>query len=374
MAMSSAPTLSVKIRQFAAYLAKPDILFYALPWLMVLVVMGTVAQKELGLYIAVEKYINSIVVWFGPIPLPGGLTTIAVIFIALSVKFIFFSKWRWRESGIILTHLGVLLLLLGGLITANLMREGFMIIPEGQSNNAIADYQDRTVVILEDNIPLRIFNFNDLSVGQELELSGLKIKILDLCDNCSARAPSGKYDNLQGLAVNMELFGVPSEKNIEANFSGMVLTLHDGPDKEVFGTYMVMEDIPKNPVFDVDGKKIEIKLERAKDILPFAIQLKDFRKIDYPGTRKAREFESDLIVRDGNLSWPVTVSMNEPLRYKGYTFYQSSFEQRPDVEVTVLSVVKNAGWLFPYISTLVIFAGLLLHLIIRVQYTEKNNA
>jgi hypothetical protein len=62
--------------------------------------------------------------------------------------------------------------------------------------------------------------------------------------------------------------------------------------------------------------------------------------------------------------------MNEPLRYKGYTFYQSSFSLRPDGEYSVLSVVRNKGRVFPYLASLLIFAGLLLHLVIRLR--ERN--
>lgn len=42
-------------KNFRAWLemaARPAILFYALPWLMILLVAGTVAQKDLGLYAA----------------------------------------------------------------------------------------------------------------------------------------------------------------------------------------------------------------------------------------------------------------------------------------------------------------------------------
>ncbi len=372
--MDFLPKILNKTRHFASYLAKPDVLFYALPWLMILIVLGTITQQKLGLYAATEKYINSAILWLGPIPTPGGLSIIGVIFIALSTKFIFFSKWHLKQSGIILTHLGILLLLLGGILTSALSREGFMIIPEGQSINKISDYKKRVVIFSEDKKEARTLNFDALSVGQIVEFSKLKIKILDICQNCSAQPPSGKYKVLQGLAKNMELFSIPAEKNIEANFSGMVFELIAAPEKKTLGTYNIMEDLPKNPSFKIDGKKIDIKLERAKEVLPFFITLQDFRKIDYPGTIKPREFESDLIIQDGDLSWPVMISMNEPLRYKGYSFYQSSFEQRPDGEVTVLSVVKNVGWLFPYIATLIIFAGLLLHLILRLQNTRGEKS
>ena len=65
--------------------------------------------------------------------------------------------------------------------------------------------------------------------------------------------------------------------------------------------------------------------------------------------------------------------MNQPLRYKGYSFYQSSFDQRANTEVTVLNVVQNKGRLFPYIATLIIFIGIVLHLIIHLQLRQKDN-
>ena len=366
------PKMISKTRQYARFLASAEVLFFCLPWLMVLVILGTITQKQLGLYDASEKYFNSVILWLGPVPTPGGLSTIGVIFIALTVKFIFFSKWQLKESGIILTHLGILLLLSGGIVTAAFSKKGFMIIPEGRNIDAVSDYYRRVVSITPENGEPVLLNFDKLKPNQEIDFSNVTIKILELCQNCSAQAPGGKYDNLKGLAKNMELVPVRSEKEKETNFSGMVFALIKAPNKMDLGTYIIMEDIPKIPVFTSNSGQIEINLGRAQNILPFSITLNDFRKINYPGTTKAREFESDLIIKDGDVSWPVTISMNKPLRYKGYTFYQSSFEQQPDIELTVLSVVQNLGRAFPYISTLIIFIGLLLHLVIRLQRNSTN--
>jgi len=360
--------LTSKVRLVGLFFAKPDILFYTLPWLMFLIVMGTISQKDLGLYDATQKYFSSLILWLGPVPTPGGIATIGVIFISLTVKFIFYSQWHKKRIGIILTHLGISLLILGGIITAISNKEGFMIIPEGRNINAIAHYYDRVLEISNTNDTKNIFNFDALKQEQIIKTDHLKIKILEKCDNCGARTPTGTYKNLQGLAVNMELYPRPSEKQKEANFSGLVLdiTTHDKNDTQA-GTYIVMEDIPKNPIFNLQYNEIEISLKRATRTLPFSIFLEDFRKINYAQTNKAKEFESDIVIHDNDITWPHTISMNKPLRYKGYTFYQSSFEQLPDVEVTVLNVVQNSGRAFPYISTLIIFLGLLIHLIIHLE-------
>jgi len=346
------------IKKIGNYLAGGSILFYTLPWLMVLTVIGTVTQKDIGIYDAIHQYFHSVIAWLGPVPTPGGLTVLGLIFISLTVNFLFYSNWSWRKAGINLSHFGILILLLGGILTVATKTEGFMIIPEGAENNAYSDYHNRVVKIGD-----TVFDFNHLEKDQIIKQNNISLKILDKCDNCGARAPSGLYEDLKGLAVNMELYDVPSEVNKEANFSGLVFKILTPKSDQ--GTYIVMEDIQKNPVINDN----EIKLTRAQTMLPFSIALQDFRKIDYPGTFKAQEFESDLIVQDYDTEWPVTISMNKPLRYKGYTFYQSSFDQSANGEVTVLSVVKNSGRIFPYLSTFIVLVGLLLHCILRVRKT-----
>jgi hypothetical protein len=48
--------------------------------------------------------------------------------------------------------------------------------------------------------------------------------------------------------------------------------------------------------------------------------------------------------------------MNHPLRYDGKTYYQASFAENDTV--SVLQVVENPVWLFPYVSSIIISIGL----------------
>lgn len=238
-------------------LSKPHILFYALPWLMVILLIGTVAQKEIGLYEAVKTYFSSWVIWFGPLPLPGTLTTIAVIFLNLTFKFLFKSTWSADKAGINITHFGVLVLIFGGLVTSLSMKEGYMIIPEGHETAYVYGYDE----------------------------------------------------------VNQEVM------------------------------------IQQAPIFT----------------LPFTLTLKDFQRELHPATNIARAYRSDIVIKDGDTQWPVRIEMNKPLRFKGYTVFQSSFDEKEGVEVTVLSVVWNVGRLFPYFSTLIIALGMIWHIVIRLK-------
>ena len=57
--------------------------------------------------------------------------------------------------------------------------------------------------------------------------------------------------------------------------------------------------------------------------------------------------------------------MNEPLRYAGYTFFQSSFTD--DEKTSVFQVVKNPSWLIPYISSAIIVVGLFVQMIFSMK-------
>ncbi len=52
--------------------------------------------------------------------------------------------------------------------------------------------------------------------------------------------------------------------------------------------------------------------------------------------------------------------MNNPLRYRGRTFYQSGYQrdERSGREFTTLQVVSNTGWMIPYVSCMIVGVGM----------------
>lgn len=92
--------------------------------------------------------------------------------------------------------------------------------------------------------------------------------------------------------------------------------------------------------------------------LPFSVKLLDFRKIDYPGTEMAAAFESDVELNDPErgISFKKKISMNNPLKHRGYSLFQSSYVPGP-VETTVLSVRKDPGVPLVYAGFLIVLAG-----------------
>ncbi len=369
---------SASVQQFFEWLSRPAMVFYLMPALMILLTVGTLAQAQMGLYEAHKMFFSSFVFFVGPLPLPGGFTLLGILSANLLIKFLFFSDWNAKKSGIILSHLGALILLLGGLLTALFAREGYMVIAEGQKSPFVYDYHLRELTIYEDNQAVYTIPYEDLKRVKALTNLDLPfdINILANCDNCEIKMreqePQG-YDpaELQAMAQFMALTPKPKDKDAEANMTGLTMRLSGADIPE--SVYIAFEGMPKPVAFSAGGHEYKMLFGKQQRELPFHIELHDFVKEDYPGTMMAKSYHSDVSVLDDGVHWASRIEMNAPLRYKGYTFYQSSFDQSGEVEMTVLSVVENKGRIFPYIGTFVIALGLILQLLI-VSRAKKGGA
>jgi cytochrome c biogenesis protein ResB len=113
----------------------------------------------------------------------------------------------------------------------------------------------------------------------------------------------------------------------------------------------------------INNQKYEFIFRRKRTYLPFAIELLDFKKVMHAGTGIAKSYSSEVNLIENGIPRRVLIEMNEPLRHKGYTFFQASFIEGIEGDTTVLAAVKNYGRLFPYISSIIMSIGLLLHLL-----------
>lgn len=94
----------------------------------------------------------------------------------------------------------------------------------------------------------------------------------------------------------------------------------------------------------------------------FKLQLKDFRLEKYPGTDRPASFESDVLLKDDSrgVIKEVTISMNNPLAYRGYHIYQSGYSiPEGEAEISTFSVGKDPGVPVKYAGAIVMVAGIL---------------
>lgn len=358
------------VNRILVALARPEIVFFVLPVLMVVLVIGTVAQVNMGVFDAQKKYFESLIFFenvFGlPVPLPGGGLLLGFLTVNLFVKFVFFSLWTWKKSGIHLTHLGALVLLIGGLVTAATQREYYMVIPEGVSTPFIYDYRDTETAVFKDNVRIEQA---DLPFGFETVAE---------CGNCEIKkreeSDQGyEAESLRGMAQFMALHDKPLEKESEANLSGYTVRI-SAVDDEQDGVYLAFQGMPKPIEITYKDAQYKIIYGKVQTQLPFSIRLEGFEKDVHPGMNLARGFSSAVTLEDAGASWPYLVEMNKPLRHRGYTFFQSSYEQTPQGDITIFTVVENKGRLFPYIGTGIVALGLVLHMVLMLMGLTKRSA
>lgn len=94
--------------------------------------------------------------------------------------------------------------------------------------------------------------------------------------------------------------------------------------------------------------------------LPFTLHLNDFQIERYPGSNSPSSFASEvtLIDRVNHVERPFRIFMNNILKYKGYRFFQSSFDE--DEKGTVLSVNYDwTGTLVTYIGYFLMTLGMI---------------
>ncbi len=115
-------------------------------------------------------------------------------------------------------------------------------------------------------------------------------------------------------------------------------------------------------LMNIGGREVFLQFMRKKITLPFNIFLEKFKIGTDPGTTKAATYESDVIVKDlkNSVEPKANISMNEPMKYGGYTFYQASYsleEGRPPV--SVFAVNFDPGREIKYLGSLIMVLGIL---------------
>lgn len=124
---------------------------------IVLVFLNTLAQVHEGIWDAQERWFYSAFVWWGPegaswkLPvLPGGYIVGTLLLINLIAAHIKRFQWSVKKIGIHLTHIGIVLFLLGILFTRLTSRESLMSLREGQTKVYSESHRENELVFASD--------------------------------------------------------------------------------------------------------------------------------------------------------------------------------------------------------------------------------
>jgi cytochrome c biogenesis protein ResB len=119
---------------------------------------------------------------------------------------------------------------------------------------------------------------------------------------------------------------------------------------------------------DAGGKKFAFALRPIRFYDPFSLTLLNATHTVYPGTDIPKDFRSRVRIDNPQTgeNREVEIYMNNPLRYAGLTFYQYQMDageaarQAGRVPSSVLQVVRNPGWLTPYVGCAMVAIGLVI--------------
>ena len=328
--------------------------------------------------------------WF---PLPGGKLIGGLMFInLLAAHFVQFlnlvvsvskevgrrSPWSailmqmLKKTGIYILHGGLLLLFVGEYITREFQVEQQMHIREGGSADFAIDTRNHELAFLRTVDPTtsrvtvvpstKLRAARDRIVHDELPVD---IEVVRYMVNSDLVDPTGENPATAGAGRTAMAIDLPEVSGVDVtskmDVPSAYVRLFNRGTGETLGTYLVTLFFDRPQKITVDGTEYEIQLRNTRYYKPFTLHLIDFRFDRYLGTGTAKNYSSAVRLVDSEMNQDreLTISMNEPLRHRGETFYQSSFF--PDEKGTILSVVRNPGWMLPYIACALVTLGMLIH-------------
>lgn len=109
--------------------------------------------------------------------------------------------------------------------------------------------------------------------------------------------------------------------------------------------------------------EIEVSFGHKEMHLPFSLELKKFILDRYPGSHSPSSYASEVVLHDqsNHIEMPYRIYMNNILKYKGFRFFQSSYDQ--DEKGTILTVSHDFwGTFVSYFGYLIMAIGMALTL------------
>lgn len=289
-----------------------------------------------------------------------------------------------KRGGIALLHFGVAMLMFSELQVGLYAKENMLTLAEGETTHWLRDIREAELAIVESlddgkervvSVPQGLLQQASKSTGEDqivrLDELPFNIAVRNYYQNSRLRpvlpddqdvTPSGlgsfatpvELDPVTGMddttdqpAVRIDLIARDSGKTLSSLLVAQNVSELRGP--------------PIAEIATVDGRRFEFYLRYQRNYRPWQVELVDVSSETYVGSSTPKDYRSTIIIRDrdGGAPEEFTLWMNNPLRYRGETFYQTGYQKAEDGrEITTLSVVRNQGWMLPYIACMLVAFGM----------------
>ncbi len=125
---------------------------------------------------------------------------------------------------------------------------------------------------------------------------------------------------------------------------------------------------PEATIVKVDNLNLSMAYGSRTYLLPFSVQLNDFQLDKYPGSESAMSYASEVTIIDQENSnqFDFRIFMNNILDYRGFRFFQSSYNITDEYEQTILSVNHDYwGTFITYIGYFILYLCLILMVLMK---------
>ncbi|MFT5171523.1 MAG: hypothetical protein ACI9BD_001300 [Candidatus Marinamargulisbacteria bacterium] len=369
-------------------MASLKLALFCMTGFLVLVFIGTLDQVNLGIFYAQKKYFQSFFLYWNPmagvkIPIfPGGFLLGNLLIInLLSVIFVrrLFRREKW---GLLVIHVGLVVLLLGGGLTSYLGVESQAQIEEGQKVFYSENTRSVELAIIrqlnsDDDkvvaIPESVLKEEGVVEVPELPFSVHVHKFLPNAVLSRGEQESERFPEVtEGIGVRLQVAPKPVfvQDNL-INVSTVFVELY--LEKRSLGMWLFSRGLDATQTVTVHGVDYVMQIRPERYYVPYSLTLKDFSHDRYVGTDIPKNFSSLVQLEDAERkeSREILIYMNHPLRYRGKTYYQASFGKNDTL--SVLQVVENPSWLLPYISCTLISVGLSIQFLTSfIRFSRKK--
>ncbi len=256
-----------------------------------------------------------------------------MLLLTLSLIGIMYKYKMWKKFGAFIVHLAFVAILVGAALTRYFGYEGVIHIREGLSENEMLTVKSYFTIKTEKEFleyPLALGQIGNNYFSYETMVEG---KVLHINYKSYHAGAKGELNTLI----------------VEARYDNKLKTV-----KIEGGAGWIEPPV----VVRFDDVEIELAWGSKVIALPFSFKLLDFELQRYPGSQSPSSYASELEVIDNSTTFPYRIFMNHPLTYKGYKFFQSSYDL--DEKGTILEVNKDPGkWptYFGYFLLCVGFVG-----------------
>jgi len=295
-----------------------------------------------------------------------------------------------KRGGIALLHFGVAMLMISELQVGLIAREYSLSLTEGETVNYARDIRVRELAVIsrrndgKDNV---VAIPEAMLVAAAPEDSDEQKPASGMTDRQLIATPELPFDIVvrrfyrnselrgltpddSGLKEGLGSFAAPEERDPVTGMddtmdqSTVLVDLVDRDSQKTLQTMLVSQSVSElssqlAEKATVDGTDYYFYLRFQRDYKPYEVHLLDVSRTTYIGSSTPRDFRSEIEITQDGKTESFTIWMNNPLRYQGETFYQSNYLTLPDGrEASTISVVRNSGWMLPYIACMVVAFGM----------------